>query len=184
MLLRGIASSRRPPWGTPRFDALSYELDRRTTQRQEYAPLIRSAIETGARLGELTGADWSDVDLDAGVWNVNRQWTKAGELGPVKTRNGVRRIPLTPEFVRYLKAYRLRSRFSQDADPVFAAMGRGVSRLGGGSRLTHRNVQRRAWEPIRVALELPEQGDVSPTAPCVREPRSRPRRHAPGPLDG
>jgi integrase len=136
--------------------AKSEELDGRPEARQEYAALIRSAIETGQRLGELTGAAWGDVDFDAGIWNVTRQWTKAGELGSVKTRNGVRRIPLAPEFVRYLKAYKLRSQFSQDADPIFATLGRGGSRNGGGNRLSHRNVQRRAWEPIRKALRLPD----------------------------
>jgi len=75
----------------------------------------------------------------------------------VKTKNSVRRIPLTPEFVRYMKAYRLRSQFSQDGDPVFSALGRGGSKNGGGTRLTHRNVQRRAWEPIREALGLPDK---------------------------
>lgn len=75
----------------------------------------------------------------------------------MKTRNGVRRIPLTPEFVRYLKAYKLRSPHSQDGDPVFSALGRGGSQNGGGARLSHRNIQRRAWEPIREALGLPDR---------------------------
>jgi integrase len=56
-----------------------------------------------------------------------------------------------------MKAYRLRSQFSQADDPIFAALGRGGSKTGGGSRLSHRNVQRRAWEPIRKALGLPEK---------------------------
>lgn len=54
-----------------------------------------------------------------------------------------------------MTAYRLRSQFSQDGDPVLSALGRGGSKNGGGTRLTHRNVQRRAWEPIREALGLP-----------------------------
>lgn len=74
-----------------------------------------------------------------------------------KTTAGIHRIPLTPEFVRYLRAYRLRSRFSQDSDPVFSTLGRGGSKNGGGTRLSHRNVQRRAWQPIREALDLPER---------------------------
>jgi integrase len=136
------------------------ELDRRPEARQEYTPLIASAIETGARLGELTGSEWGTdgLDLSAGVWNVRQQWTKAGELVDyTKTPSGIRRIPLTPEFVRRMKAYRLRSQFSQDGDPVFATMGRGGSRRGGGGRLSHRNVQRRAWEPIKDALALPDK---------------------------
>jgi integrase len=132
------------------------ELDRRQGARQEYAPLIRSAVETGARLGELLGSNWSDL-LDGDVWSVERQWTKYGELTAPKTKNGVRRIPLTVEHARYMKAYRLRSAKSQDGDPIFTALGRGGSKNGGGTRLSHRNVQRRAWEPIREALGLPEK---------------------------
>ena len=56
-----------------------------------------------------------------------------------------------------MRAYRLRSQFSQNGDPVFATRGRGGSRDGGGTRLGHRNVQRRAWDPIREALGLPEK---------------------------
>jgi integrase len=51
----------------------------------------------------------------------------------------------------------MRSPFSQAAQPVFAALGRGGSHKGGGTRLSHRNVQRRAWEPIRKALGLPDK---------------------------
>ena len=56
-----------------------------------------------------------------------------------------------------LKAFRLRSPHSQTGDPVFPALGPGGSRNGGGTRLSHRNVQRRAWEPIRDALGIPEK---------------------------
>jgi integrase len=110
-----------------------------------------------ARLGELLGSDWDD-DLGDDVWNVSKQWTKQGELVHyTKTKAGVRRIPLSPEFVRYMKAYRLRSQFSQSGQPIFAALGRGGSKKGGGTRISHRNVQRRAWEPIRKGLGLPEK---------------------------
>jgi integrase len=133
------------------------ELGRRPGARQEYAPLIRSAIEAGPRLGELLGSDWSDLLADD-VWNIERQWTKHAELVDyTKTKAGVRRIPLSPEFVRFMKKYRMRSAHSQDSDPIFAALGRGGSKNGGGTRLSHRNVQRRAWEPIRDALGLPEK---------------------------
>ena len=43
------------------------------------------------RLGELRG---SDLDLETGVWNVERQWTKQGELTSPKSKHGIRRIPL------------------------------------------------------------------------------------------
>jgi integrase len=50
--------------------------------------------------------------------------------------------------VAFLRKLRLASRYSQDADPVFA------SRTGGP--LSHRNVQRRAFEPARDLAELPK----------------------------
>jgi integrase len=56
-----------------------------------------------------------------------------------------------------MKTYRLRAQYSQATDSVFTARGRGGSRNGGGTRLTRRNVQRRAWEPIRKGLGLPER---------------------------
>jgi integrase len=40
--------------------------------------------------------------------------------------------------------------------PVFPSLGHGGSQHGGGT-LSHRNVQRRAWEPVRDALELPKR---------------------------
>jgi integrase len=71
---------------------------------------------------------------------VRRQWTKHGELTPPKTKKGVRRVPLTVAFARDLKRLKIASPFSQEQDPVFA------SQTGG--YLGHRNVQRRAWEPV------------------------------------
>jgi integrase len=41
--------------------AKAHARDNRPEHRQEYAPLILSAIETGERIGELTGADWKDL---------------------------------------------------------------------------------------------------------------------------
>jgi hypothetical protein len=52
-------------------------------------------------------------------------------------------VPLTPEFGHYLKKLKLAPRFSQGDDPVFASTT--------GGRLGHRNVQRRAWDPRRLA---------------------------------
>lgn len=41
--------------------AKAHARDNRPEHRQEYAPLILSAIETGERIGEPTGADWKDL---------------------------------------------------------------------------------------------------------------------------
>jgi integrase len=56
--------------------------------RYDYAPLIRTALYTGLRQGELLGLQWRDLDLDEGVLYVRRQWTRSNEYGPTKTRAG------------------------------------------------------------------------------------------------
>lgn len=119
------------------IEAAEY-LARQPEARQDYAPLIRTALFTGLRLGELLGLRWEDVDLQAGELHVPRQYTRLREYGPPKTKAALRRIPLSPEMVSFLRAYRMRAGYSQDADPVFAARN--------GKPLAHRNVTRRGFE--------------------------------------
>ena len=61
------------------------------------------------------------------------------EYGPPKTKKGVRRVPLTDGLKEQLAALKLRSRFSGDTDPIFAARN--------GKPLGHHNVTRRGFEP-------------------------------------
>jgi len=114
----------------------------------DYTPLLRVAVYTGLRLGELLGLQWRDVDFEAGVLHVRRQYTVSGELAPPKTRKGLRRVPLSPELVASLRLLKVASHFSQDDSPVFA------SRTG--SPLGHRNVQRRGFERARDSANLPK----------------------------
>jgi integrase len=116
--------------------------------RYDYSPLLRTAIYTGLRLGELLGLRWSDIDFGASVLDVRQQWSRTGELTAPKTAKALRRVPLTHEMVKFLQAHKLRSRFSKDEDFVFA------SRTGGP--LSHRNVQRRGFERARDLAELDE----------------------------
>jgi integrase len=64
-----------------------------------YAPLVHAAIEVGERLGELLDSNWSDLDLETGVWNVERQWTKHDELTSPRTKTASAES-LTPVFAR------------------------------------------------------------------------------------
>lgn len=107
--------------------------------RYDHSPLLRVASDTGLRLGELLGLRWEDFDRDGRTLHVQRQWTRADEYGPTKTKKGVRRVPLTDEVVKYLVKLRLRSDYSDHGDPVFASKN--------GTPLGHRNVTRRGFEP-------------------------------------
>jgi integrase len=128
-------------WSDEEIQALieaAERLARQSTSRYDYSPLIRVALFTGLRLGELLGLQWQDLDLHEGVLYVRRQWTRMHDYAPPKTKAAVRRIPLSDEMTKYLAAFKLRSRHSQDEDPVFA--------VRNGKPLGHRNVTRRGFE--------------------------------------
>jgi integrase len=129
-------------WSDTEIEALIEAAERMARQaesRYDYAPLIRTALYTGLRLGELLGLQWQDVDLHEGVLHVRRQWTRMYEYGPPKTRAGFRRLPLSDEMKQQLAELKLRSRYSGDSDPIFPARN--------GRPLGHRNVTRRGFEP-------------------------------------
>ena len=52
----------------------------------EHAALYAFAIASGLRQGELLGLRWSDVDSEAGVVRVVRQWTRQGTFTDAKTQ--------------------------------------------------------------------------------------------------
>lgn len=111
-----------------------------------YTPLLRTALNTGLRLGELLGLQWGDIDLTEGTLSVRRQWTQGREYAPPKTRAALRTIPLSADMAGMFREMKLASRFSLDDDPVFAS--------SAGTPLTHRNVQRRGFEAARDAAGI------------------------------
>jgi integrase len=119
--------------------------------RVDYTPLLRTAVFTGLRLGELLGLQWQDVDFGERVIVVQRQWTKTHEFSTPKTAAGIRRVPLTEGMVALLKVEKEsafgRGRAKPD-DLVFPC------REGGP--LKHRSVQR-AFERIRDKAGLSEE---------------------------
>lgn len=101
-------------------------------ERAEYFPLIKTAIYTGMRLGELLGLQWQDID--GSVIHVRKQWTRELELAEPKTPAAVRRVVLAPALASFLRQHKARSRCSQEQDFVFASRK--------GTPLGHRNVCR------------------------------------------
>ena len=72
--------------------------------------LYHLAIATGMRQGELLGLKWSDLDLEQGMLQVQRQLTKKKgggfELTTPKTKAGIRRIDLGENTLRILQEHR------------------------------------------------------------------------------
>jgi integrase len=128
------------------LDASAY-LSRQPASQYNYEPILRLAVFTGLRLGELLGLQWQDLDLDARELHVRRQWTRAGQLDTPKTEAALRRIPLSDDLVTFLREHHKRALIEGKAGSfVF------ISRSGGP--LSHRNVQRRAFEPAAALAEI------------------------------
>jgi integrase len=72
--------------------------------------LIYVAVATGARLGELLGLRWNDLDLDGGTMRITRTAQTIPGQGTVfsapKTRRSVRPIALSPDTVNVIKEHR------------------------------------------------------------------------------
>jgi integrase len=131
-------------WTDDEIDALiksSEQIARRRVSQYDYSPLIRVAIFTGLRLGELLGLQWQDICFDECVLHVRRQYTRTGELAEPKTPKALRRVPLSADMAALLKRHKLKSPHSLDEEFVFGS--------NTGGPLSHRNVQRRGFEAAR-----------------------------------
>lgn len=106
--------------------------------RYDYSPLLEVAARSGLRLGECLGLDWTacEITKGAGAINVTQQWTRLRELAPPKAGSR-RRVPIGDGLVQLLLELKMAA--PDKSGPVFA------SRVGG--RLSHRNVQRRGFDP-------------------------------------
>lgn len=75
--------------------ALVLELVARFEDSRDRA-LWATAFYAGLRLGELRALRWRHVDLAAQRIHVEQSMDDKGELGPPKTKAGVRTLPITP----------------------------------------------------------------------------------------
>jgi integrase len=69
--------------------------------------VIQLAAYTGLRAGEQRALTWDCLDLDAGVVRVTRAVKKDGILGAPKTAGGKRTVPLAPDLIAELRAWKL-----------------------------------------------------------------------------
>ncbi len=66
-----------------------------------------TALMTGMRSGELYALRWTDIDFDAQMISITRQWTSKDGFGPTKTRLS-RVVPLSEELSIFLKELKIR----------------------------------------------------------------------------
>jgi len=111
-----------------------------------YRTLLATAVFTGARLGEVLGLTWADVDFDGSLIRVRKQADRHGRRVAPKTPQAVRDIVLMPALAKLLREHRMHSRFKADADFVFAT--------GAGTAFNHRNVSRRGLDEAAEAAGL------------------------------
>lgn len=132
-----------------------HKLDARSTSRVDYGLAIEFKLRSGARLGEVLGARWADLDLTEGVWKISGQWTSDGEhVEYGKTKKALRRVPLSPQMVKKLAARKLSKGAGDDAF-VFAT-------ATTGNPPSHTNFRRRAWNEAVANAGLTDGPKVTP----------------------
>jgi integrase len=90
---------------------------------EPYRTLFTVAALTGARLSELLGLTWGQVQLnsleDAEI-EFSVQVDRSGRLSPMKTDGSARTVPIPEQLGRILANHKLRSTHSAPTDFVFA----------------------------------------------------------------
>lgn len=107
--------------------------------------LILTAITMGLRSSELRGLRWADIDLKAATLTVSQRADQWGVIGPPKSEAGRRTLPMPPELVVEMKAWKLRSPKSH-LDLVFPSKT--------GTPLRHNNMLRRLYFPLQIRAGL------------------------------
>jgi integrase len=74
-----------------------------------WRPLLLTAVFTGLRASELRGLSWDNVNLDKAELHVRERADRYNDLGRPKSEAGDRTVPLTPQLVNTLKAWKLQT---------------------------------------------------------------------------
>jgi integrase len=175
--VRGLERGERPSVGKRDLRILSSEEVERLLDACDETMRVFVAVSafTGARLSEVLGLRWEDVDLDAETIRIRRQLARDGRLVEPKTDAAKREVVLMPSLARMLREHRLRSPFSTAHDYVFTtarrtpldqsnvrrSFGRALQRVGLEKLRLHdlRHVAASAWiaagvDPVTVSRQL------------------------------
>ena len=104
-------------------------------------PFIITMITTGLRISEMRGITWADINLVAGRLTVKQRADEWGDIGAPKSDLGKRTIPIAPELISELKAWKLRCPPSE-IDLVFPNS-KGAAQLNG-------NLLKRMFKPLQI----------------------------------
>jgi integrase len=84
-------------------------------------PVVRFALATGLRRGEIAALEWRHIDLAAGKVSVTQNLSEVGgclELRDPKTASGIRTVSIPAVIVEELAALK-EAQHGLDSDPVF-----------------------------------------------------------------
>ncbi len=81
-------------------------------------PMWAMALLTGMRSGELFALRWTDIDLDARIISVSRQWTSKNGFGPTKTQRS-RVVPISDDLLHFLMELKMQRGTEESVLPRF-----------------------------------------------------------------
>ena len=106
-----VIKTKRKCYDDVQYKYLLSNLSQLGEDKIKFKVAIALAIFTGARLGELAGLSWSDIDLNNGIIHINRSSQYISELGVFtkipKTENSIRDIAIPDFVVSLLSDYRI-----------------------------------------------------------------------------
>lgn len=132
------------------FLATAEAYDTRPESRQPYFPLTKLLTLTGARVGEGQAAQWCDIDLLGGVWQVRHSLNRDGTLGRPKTAAGEREVWLSQGLVHTLVQHKPVD--AADTDFVFA------SKNNPERPISYHNYRSRGFQPVLEKAGLAGKG--------------------------
>ena len=145
----------------------SEELSRLLSEvEDEYRAIFDLAAETGARLSEVLGLIWKDIDFKAQTITFTHQLGRDGTRQPLKTKRSRRCIEITPTLVARLRTVKLASEKSNDHDFVFLSRAlRAHDQRNIGGRVLDRAVKKAGLEAEKL------DGKIVRTAPTFHDLR-------------
>ena len=112
--------------------------------------LVLLDVPTGMRRGEVLATQWCDIDFGKRTLNIRKSiWQQ--HLGPVKTEESEKVMPLDDEMITDLLRWRGETRYAKDGDWIFAS-----NRMKGRQPLWPEALMRNYIRPAAQRAEIPK----------------------------